>query len=241
VDPLAEKTIEPYLYAGNNPIRYTDPTGMSKDDFRVKKNGNHHTIETTVHTYGDLSSEQAAAQIQKKYADLNKNTSVGNNRETMSFNITVRHHDSKESAIKSVTDTPGDNLLELSKNIDIDNINLYDVSRIKSTEHNLDIGEQGGFAITGGREGKALYPNDGVHEIGHFFGLGDRYETTNGYPFSPAPFTNDIMSSNFPRDINSVHYQNIYNHISNENNEYTTQGNTRIYRDIGRIKEVDRK
>ena len=30
VDPLAEKTMEPYLYTGNNPIMFTDPTGMSK-------------------------------------------------------------------------------------------------------------------------------------------------------------------------------------------------------------------
>ena len=33
VDPLAEETMEPYLYVGNNPIRYVDPTGMSKDDW----------------------------------------------------------------------------------------------------------------------------------------------------------------------------------------------------------------
>src|SRR5690606_10512704 len=30
VDPLAEKTMEPYLYTGNNPIMFTDPTGMEK-------------------------------------------------------------------------------------------------------------------------------------------------------------------------------------------------------------------
>jgi len=30
VDPLAEKTMEPYSYVGNNPIMFTDPTGMEK-------------------------------------------------------------------------------------------------------------------------------------------------------------------------------------------------------------------
>ena len=37
VDPLAEKTMEPYLYTGNNPIMFTDPTGMSKVDPPVVK------------------------------------------------------------------------------------------------------------------------------------------------------------------------------------------------------------
>src|SRR5690606_27586654 len=43
VDPLAKQTMEPYLYTGNNPIMFTDPTGMSKEpggDPKETKNKN---------------------------------------------------------------------------------------------------------------------------------------------------------------------------------------------------------
>ena len=36
VDPLVDQTMEPYLYVGNNPIMFTDPTGMSKDGIDTK-------------------------------------------------------------------------------------------------------------------------------------------------------------------------------------------------------------
>nr|WP_255554112.1 RHS repeat-associated core domain-containing protein [Mesonia aestuariivivens] len=39
VDPLVEKTMEAYIYVSNNPLRYTYPTGMSKDDWMRKKTG----------------------------------------------------------------------------------------------------------------------------------------------------------------------------------------------------------
>nr|WP_297309832.1 hypothetical protein [uncultured Flavobacterium sp.] len=44
VDPLAEKTMEPYSYTGNNLIMFTDPTGMSKEggenDYLFDKDNN---------------------------------------------------------------------------------------------------------------------------------------------------------------------------------------------------------
>src|SRR5690606_36574176 len=40
VDPLAEQTMEPYLYVGNNPIMFTDPTRMSKEPWIRKKGTN---------------------------------------------------------------------------------------------------------------------------------------------------------------------------------------------------------
>lgn len=36
VDPLAEKTMQPYAYANNNPIKYTDPDGREPDDIIVR-------------------------------------------------------------------------------------------------------------------------------------------------------------------------------------------------------------
>ncbi|WP_286442122.1 MULTISPECIES: RHS repeat-associated core domain-containing protein [unclassified Myroides] len=44
VDPLAEQTMEPYSYVGNNPIRYTDSTGKKKNIQELIKDNNDSNI-----------------------------------------------------------------------------------------------------------------------------------------------------------------------------------------------------
>ena len=47
LDPLVEQTFEPYSYTGNNPIMFTDPTGMAKDDIIIRGENNSSVTITT--------------------------------------------------------------------------------------------------------------------------------------------------------------------------------------------------
>ncbi|MDM1046592.1 hypothetical protein HX004_17405 [Myroides sp. 1354] len=49
VDPLAEQAVNwtPYRYGYNNPLKYTDPTGMLEDDFVFDEKGNFVRIDET--------------------------------------------------------------------------------------------------------------------------------------------------------------------------------------------------
>ena len=116
VDPLAEQTMEPYLYTGNNPIMFTDPTGMSKDDWYKDKNGNFiydseltknnssyrlskdekyvgESVKISVDKYGEnpgtinLSKSGEISQEGKRFLSGNVSRSVSNDVVEVDFNL----------------------------------------------------------------------------------------------------------------------------------------------------------
>ena len=71
VDPLADETMQPYSFANNNPLRFTDPTGMAAEEW-VNKDGKYF--------YDDRVVDQATAEEHHgedaKHIGVNKTVST---------------------------------------------------------------------------------------------------------------------------------------------------------------------
>ncbi|WOI21613.1 RHS repeat-associated core domain-containing protein [Nonlabens ulvanivorans] len=82
VDPLAEQTMDSYGYVWNNPLNYTDPTGMSgesvQDDYGLDDNGYVRLIQKTDDKYDRLYAVNECGEIkdQDNYVQVNKSKST---------------------------------------------------------------------------------------------------------------------------------------------------------------------
>lgn len=122
-DPLSEKTMQPYAYGYNNPIRYGDPTGLSGNDFVERKDGsiywdknaNSQAMTKAGETYlGKTLNFTFTSYIDKKLWDVPSYVSLGFDatgvKLTSNISITGRENSAGEltSIVSSSNVTPGE-------------------------------------------------------------------------------------------------------------------------------------
>jgi phage-related protein len=184
-------------------------------DFRLVKTTNqdgsvHLTIQTTIHIFGNKASQSTADYMQNKFKEWGKTQSVDNNV-TMSFDIFVQYHATMESAMTAANNNAGDNLLEFATN-PTSQYQLYPSYSYEFGEKKGYTNQTHGVAIKGGREAKSRELPANFHEIGHFFGFGDRYHKgKSGFNITDNGFEGDIMGVGYPNNINLKHYYDLYN------------------------------
>lgn len=80
-DPLSEKTLQPYAYAYNNPIFFTDPTGMEGESTHTDKYGKVIAVindgDTSVYKHDDNADGRAPTDNQIAKRQEKSGTSAG--------------------------------------------------------------------------------------------------------------------------------------------------------------------
>jgi len=62
-DPMAERTMTPYQYVGNNPVNMVDPTGMNHHDYKLNSDGSLKLLNETTDDFDRIFREDGKKSI----------------------------------------------------------------------------------------------------------------------------------------------------------------------------------
>ena len=204
VDPMADKypNISPYAYCAWNPVKLVDPDGR---DVEIEKDDENKKVTIRANFYYNKKGIGADADIfikgfkgalaswQKDIKEALTDGSLGAYGYAVNFEFnTIDCSDPKESA-------KNDNIGNWISN---DNTIPSDVeAKVINNNHlKVDFSKNMFSSIEGN---PLFYGNDEYqgtlkHEIGHLFGLYDRYKKTTGE--YATPIAKDLMSVDIPRN-----------------------------------------
>ena len=204
VDPMSDKypSISPYAYCAWNPVKLVDPDGR---DVEIIKNEENKTVTIRANVYYNKNEIGVAADVfiegfnnaLKSWSnDIEKALTDGSLNAVeykVDFNISVIECENPKDMAN--TDNVGNWISTL--NDDKSNV----LSRVIDNKNlQVDFNRNMFSSI---EENPLFYGNDEYqgtlkHEIGHLFGLYDRYQRKNGE--YATPIAKDLMSVDIPRN-----------------------------------------
>ena len=209
VDPMSDKypSLSPYVYCADNPIKCVDPTG---NDLEIVINKENKTILVRANFYYNSSQlEQGDRNIKEGFQNAmniwseNIKTAFGN-KQFDDFSVNVQF-EWKEVDIGDAIGTDAIQIIEQAAEADPIGNSIVHVeetvprSRVIGNKHLKANMRQAAS------DSYLYFETDGntaMHELGHFFGLRDRYDSTN--PEHASYIEGDLMSNDIPNRRNAV-------------------------------------